>query len=54
VLCKFFGFETLNGSQFALSAGIGFVSVIWFELVKWRNRVKNKSAIFCSFYVKKN
>jgi P-type Ca2+ transporter type 2C len=45
VLCKFFEFETLNGSQFALSAGIGFVSVIWFEIVKWRNRMKNKSAI---------
>ena len=34
-LATFFDFKPLNLSQLALSIGIGFVSVIWFEAVKW-------------------
>ncbi|SMP12807.1 HAD-IC family P-type ATPase [Chryseobacterium profundimaris] len=30
----FFGFETLNLSQLLISVAVGFISVIWFELVK--------------------
>ena len=39
-LTQFFQFEPLSLSQLPLSIGIGFLSVIWFELVKWRNRSK--------------
>ena len=34
----FFGFEHLNIVQLGICIGVGFVSVIWIELVKWRNR----------------
>ena len=37
-LTNFFAFEILNGKQMVISLGIGFLSVIWFELVKWRKR----------------
>jgi Ca2+-transporting ATPase len=37
-LTNFFGFEHLNPSQLLISLGIGFVSVIWYEVVKWRIR----------------
>lgn len=37
-LTVFFEFESLNFAQFGISVGVGFVSVIWIELVKWRNR----------------
>lgn len=37
-IANFFGFESLNGDQLLLSLGTGFVSVIWFEMVKWRKR----------------
>ncbi len=33
-LNKFFGFEVVNMQQLTISSGIGFVSVIWYELVK--------------------
>ena len=36
----FFGFSPLSLLQLLISMLIGFVSVIWFELVKWRTRVK--------------
>lgn len=36
---KFFGFEPLNLSNLLLCIGIGFLSVIWYEAVKWKNRV---------------
>lgn len=37
-LTKFFSFEPLNFSQLSISIGIGFFSVIWYEVVKWRKR----------------
>jgi Ca2+-transporting ATPase len=39
-LTKFFDFESLDASQLLISIGIGFVSVIWYEAVKWWKRVK--------------
>jgi P-type Ca2+ transporter type 2C len=36
---NFFEFEHLNFAQLGISIGVGFVSVIWIELVKWRNRI---------------
>ncbi|MEO8117163.1 MAG: cation-translocating P-type ATPase [Bacteroidota bacterium] len=41
-LTKFFQFESLNLSQLLICIAIGFVSVIWFELVKWAKRIKEK------------
>lgn len=38
----FFEFEHLNFAQLGITVGVGFVSVIWIELVKWRNRKKEK------------
>lgn len=35
---KFFGFEQLNFIQLAISVTIGFLSVIWYEVVKWGKR----------------
>jgi len=40
-MTQFFQFQSLNGSQLSISVGIGFVSVIWYEVVKWRKRIKN-------------
>jgi len=37
-LSDFFGFEPLNIFQLAISLATGFISVIWFELYKWRTR----------------
>lgn len=37
-LTKFFDFESLNLSQISICIGIGFVSVIWYEVVKWWKR----------------
>lgn len=37
-LTTFFEFEHLDLSQLGISIGVGFVSVVWFEIVKWRNR----------------
>jgi Ca2+-transporting ATPase len=37
-LTKFFEFEQLNLPQLGMSIVVGFVSVVWFELVKWRKR----------------
>lgn len=42
-LSDFFGFEPLNLSQLAVSLVIGFISVIWFELYKWRTRKSTTS-----------
>lgn len=44
-LAHFFELKALNITQLGISIFIGFVFVIWFEVVKWRNRVsfsKNK------------
>lgn len=35
----FFGFETLDLSQLSISVMVGFISVIWFELVKLVKRI---------------
>ena len=37
-LSNFFKFELLNLSQLLVSIGIGFFSVIWYEIVKWLKR----------------
>jgi Ca2+-transporting ATPase len=37
---KFFLFERQNFLHLGISVGIGFVSVIWFEIVKWTKRIK--------------
>ena len=42
ILTNFFLFERLNGLQLAISIGFGFLSVIWFEAVKW---VKRRQAL---------
>jgi Ca2+-transporting ATPase len=39
-LTKFFTFETLTISELLMSIGIGFISVIWYELVKIKKRLK--------------
>ena len=41
-LAQFFEFEYINSSQLLLSIALGFVSVIWFEMVKVYKRIKNK------------
>jgi Ca2+-transporting ATPase len=41
-LTTFFEFESLNLSQLLTCTGIGFLSVIWYEIVKSRKRVKRK------------
>lgn len=38
VLTNFFGFVQLNFMQIIISTAIGFVSVIWYEMIKWRKR----------------
>jgi Ca2+-transporting ATPase len=40
-LSAFFEFETLNISQLLTCIGIGFISVIWYELVKIKTRLKS-------------
>lgn len=37
-LRDFFEFEKLSIAQLAISIAVGFISVIWFELLKWRKR----------------
>ena len=39
-LTQFFQFESLNPFQLSICVGIGFASVIWYEVVKYRNRKK--------------
>ena len=41
-IAEFFAFESLNGFQLSIGVGIGFLSVIWFEIVKWRKRMVNR------------
>lgn len=40
-LAAFFQFEALTLRQLGLAIGIGFTSVIWYELVKWKKRFRN-------------
>ncbi|MEP6747432.1 MAG: cation-translocating P-type ATPase [Bacteroidota bacterium] len=42
-ITKFFGFGLLVPAELLFCAGIGFVSVVWFELVKWIRRRKDIS-----------
>lgn len=44
-LTKFFEFETLTISELFSCITIGLVAVIWYELVKIKTRLKNKTAI---------
>ena len=37
-MTQFFEFQSLNLSQLIISVSIGFLCVIWYEVVKWRNR----------------
>jgi Ca2+-transporting ATPase len=39
-LAHFFEFETPHYTQILISIGAGFISVIWFEGIKWINRMK--------------
>ena len=39
---RFFLFTPLDLVQIATCIGIGFVSVIWYELIKWRKRMDGK------------
>lgn len=39
-LTLFFGFQQLNFIQLCISICIGFLSVIWYELVKWKKRLQ--------------
>lgn len=39
-LTQFFIFEALTSLQIFISIGIGFLSVLWYELVKWHKRRK--------------
>ncbi|MGZ3753284.1 MAG: cation-translocating P-type ATPase, partial [Mucilaginibacter sp.] len=41
ILTKFFGFEPLNLPELLISITIGFVSVIWYELIKWIKRIRS-------------
>ncbi|ARV14222.1 cation-translocating P-type ATPase [Polaribacter sp. SA4-12] len=43
-LTTFFEFKTLNLSQLLSCIAIGFISVIWFEIVKLIKRTKNQSS----------
>jgi len=42
-LTTFFEFETLNISQLFTCIGIGFISVIWYELIKIKTRLKSNT-----------
>ncbi|WP_323755846.1 cation-translocating P-type ATPase [Roseivirga sp.] len=42
-LSSFFGFKSLSFSQLAICIGIGFISVIWYELVKIKARLKRNT-----------
>jgi len=44
-LTAFFEFETLSLSQLLICFGVGFTSVIWFELVKLIKRIKHSANI---------
>ena len=43
-LTNFFQFEPLKIPELVIGIAIGFASVIWYEIVKWRNRAANKLA----------
>jgi P-type Ca2+ transporter type 2C len=37
-LTRFFEFQKLSGYELLICVGVGFLSVIWFEALKWRHR----------------
>ena len=39
---SFFEFKSLNGSQLAISIVTGFHFVVWYELIKWQKRAREK------------
>ena len=41
-LTIFFAFVPLKINQLALCIAVGFCSVVWFELIKWTNRIQKK------------
>lgn len=43
-LTNFFGLERLTGLQLGVAVAVGFVSVIWFEGVKWWKRMSVKKS----------
>lgn len=43
-LTDFFEFGRPGLSQLALSIAVGFLSVIWFEAIKWSKRLANNQA----------
>ena len=44
-LTRFFDFSSLEGVQILISTGIGFLSVIWYEIIKWYKRSIGGQAI---------
>ncbi len=42
-LTNFLRFESLSGYELTICIGIGFLSVIWFEFVKWRKRIVHEN-----------
>jgi Ca2+-transporting ATPase len=45
-LSAFFEFESPDFKQVSIAIGIGFISVIWYEVVKWTKRLKGKKREF--------
>ncbi len=41
-LTQFFQFELITTEQMLMCIGIGFVSVIWYEIIKWMRRLRHK------------
>jgi len=42
-LAAFFEFEALDFKSLIVAVGAGFISVIWYEIVKWRTRLQSDS-----------
>lgn len=42
VLTQFFLFQVLSTMQLVISVAVGFIVVIWYEIVKWQKRQKDK------------
>ena len=44
-LTKFFKFEAINLRQLSFCVSIGFISTMWYEVVKWRKRIPKSSLL---------
>jgi Ca2+-transporting ATPase len=44
-MAQFFDFETLNVLQLSICAGVGMLSVLWYELVKGMKRIRQKKDV---------